>query len=337
MEEFNFSNSEGSQSTLIENPRQRSSIEFENIFNESLAISKTESISGGSELLSDQSRCPFKSFAINRLGAKPDSAPAIGISKMTKGTALHIALEYLFTEIPSRDVLLSLSKLDLESLIKKAAQRSINHLLSKNTDIATPKICKVEFKRITKLLVNFMNEEKNQQPFEIISLEKKLSATFGNVTFNIRIDRIDKTSTNNLVLIDYKSGKYTPSPCDWIKERPSDMQLPLYYSICNSNEVKSISAVLIASINSETQSAYSGVSSEESIKAGVKAVKSAKLGVASWDELTKLWDEKVYALATDINNGECDVNPINESETCKTCGLQALCRKHELLSLYKDT
>ena len=182
-----------------------------------------------------------------------------------------------------------------------------------------------------------MNEEKNQQPFEIISLEKKLSATFGNVTFNIRIDRIDKTSTNNLVLIDYKSGKYTPSPCDWIKERPSDMQLPLYYSICNSNEVKSISAVLIASINSETQSAYSGVSSEESIKAGVKAVKSAKLGVASWDELTKLWDEKVYALATDINNGECDVNPINESETCKTCGLQALCRKHELLSLYKDT
>ena len=115
------------------------------------------------------------------------------------------------------------------------------------------------------------------------------------------------------------------------------MQLPLYYTICNSNDVKSISAVLIASINRETQFTYYGVSSEESIKTGIKTVKPAKLGIASWDELTEQWDEKVFELSTDINNGKCDVNPINESETCKTCGLQALCRKHELMSLYKDT
>ena len=237
---------------------------------------------------------------------------------MTKGTALHIALEFLFTEIPSRKVLLSLSELELESLIENAAQRSINYLLSKHKDIATPKILKIEFKRITKLLENFMDEEKNQPPFEVFSLEKKLSATFGSVTFNIRIDRIDKTPGSNLILIDYKSGKYAPSPRDWIKERPSDMQLPLYYTICNSNDVKSISAVLIASINRETQSTYYGVSSEESIKTGIKTVKSAKLGIASWDELTEQWDEKVFELSTDINNGKCDVNPINESETCKT-------------------
>tara|TARA_Y100001970_G_scaffold290759_1_gene425634 strand:+ start:87 stop:1646 length:1560 start_codon:yes stop_codon:yes gene_type:complete len=337
LEEFNFSTSECSQSILKENPRQRPSIEFETIFNESLAISETEKISGGSELLSDQSRCPFKAFAMNRLGAIPDPAPTIGISKMTKGTALHIALEFLFTEVPSREVLLSLSELELESLIENAAQRSINYLFSKNKDIATPKICKIEFKRITKLLENFMNEEKNQPPFEIISLEKKLSATFGSVTFNIRVDRIDKTPTNNLILIDYKSGKYAPSPRNWIRERPSDMQLPLYYTICNSNEVKSISAVLIATINKETKSTYHGLSSEEAIKAGIKAVESARLGIASWGELTDQWDEKVFELSTDINNGKCDVNPINESETCKTCGLQALCRKHELMSLYKDT
>ena len=182
-----------------------------------------------------------------------------------------------------------------------------------------------------------MNEEKNQPPFEIISLEKNLSATFGSVTFNIRVDRIDKTPTNNLILIDYKSGKYAPSPRDWIKERPSDMQLPLYYTICNSNEVKSISAVLIASINKETKSTYYGLSSEESIKAGIRAVKSAKLGIASWDKLTEQWGEKVSELSADVNNGKCDVNPINESETCKACDLQALCRKHELMSLYKDT
>ena len=114
LEEFNFSTSDSSQWILKENPKQRPSIDFETIFNESLAIGESEKISGGSELLSDQSRCPFKSFAINRLGAIPDPEPTIGISKMTKGTALHIALEFLFTEIPVeakivRDKLLSIS------------------------------------------------------------------------------------------------------------------------------------------------------------------------------------------------------------------------------------
>ena len=88
--------------------------------NKSLAIGESEKISGGSELLSDQSRCPFKSFAINRLGAIP-AEPTIGISKMTKGTALHIALNFLFTEIPSGKVLLLTLRFKLESLIENAA------------------------------------------------------------------------------------------------------------------------------------------------------------------------------------------------------------------------
>ena len=56
------------------------------------------------------------------------------------------------------------------------------------------------------------------------------------------------------------------------------MQLPLYYTICNSNDVKSISAVLIASVNRETQSTYYGLSSEESIKTGIKKISKKDKG-----------------------------------------------------------
>ena len=81
---------------------------------------------------------------------------------------------------------------------------------------------------------------------------------------------------------------------------------------------------------------YYGASSEDAIKTGVKATELAKLGFTSWSALTELWNESVFNLATDINTGKCDVNPINETETCKTCGLQALCRKHELMSFHKN-
>ena len=337
LEEFNFTTSQNNNSTFKDNQKQQPSIEFETVLNESLAINETENISGGSELLSDQSRCPFKSFAINRLGAIANPTPTIGISKMTKGTVIHRALENLFAKITSSKVLLSLSESALKALIKEAAHQSINYLLLENKDVATPKVRNIELQRITKLLEDFVNQEKNQPPFEIISLEKKLSAKFGNVTFNIRVDRIDKTSSHKFILIDYKSGKYTPSPSEWVKDRPSDMQLPLYYLICDSNKVKPISAVLIANVNKEIQPTYSGASSEDSIKTGVKATKSARLGVTSWSKLTEKWSEKVSKLIADINDGKCDVNPINEAETCKTCGLQALCRKNELVSSYKKT
>ena len=78
---------------------------------------------------------------------------------MTKGTALHIALNFYLLKFHPEGIAL-LSELELESLIENAAQRSINYLLSKHKDIATPKILKIEFKRITKLLENFMDEEK---------------------------------------------------------------------------------------------------------------------------------------------------------------------------------
>ena len=336
LEEFNFLTSGNNDSKFKENTRQQPLIEFETVFNESLAISETESISGGSELLSDQSRCPFKAFAINRLKAIPDPKISTSISKMAKGTAIHIALESLFAKITSSEILLALSESDLESLIKNAAKQSIDYLLSTHKDLAMPKFRKIEFQRITKILEDFVTQEKDQPPFRIISLERKLSTTFGNVTFNIRIDRIDETQNHNIVLIDYKSGKYTPSPRDWLKERPTDMQLPLYHIIYDSNKVKPISAVLIANINKEIQPTYCGASSEDAIKTGVKATEFAKLGFTSWSALTEQWNENVFNLAADINTGKCDVNPINETETCKTCGLQALCRKHELMSFQKN-
>ncbi len=336
VEELDFMISENRLSNSFKNSQKNIPIEIETIFNESLTLSQIENISGGAELLSDQSRCPFKSFASRRLHVSSDPTPTIGVSKLIKGTALHIALEKLFTNISSSEVLQSLSETEIESLIQNAVKNSIRYVLLKSKDIATPKIQKIESHRISTLLRNFINHEKKQPQFRIASLEKKLSAEFKNIQFNIRIDRIDEIPEQGFILIDYKSGKHIPSPRDWRSERPSDMQLPLYYTICKDTAFQPISAVLIANLNIEIQTPYSGASSIDAIKIGVQAKKSQNPNISFWNEITEQWTKTVKQLITEITNGECNVDPINQDETCKQCGLQALCRRHELASSQKE-
>ena len=78
---------------------------------------------------------------------------------MTKGTALHIALEFLFTEIPSRKGIALTLELELESLIETL--RSDQLITScRSIKISQHQKFQNRFKRITKLLENFMDEER---------------------------------------------------------------------------------------------------------------------------------------------------------------------------------
>jgi hypothetical protein len=114
------------------------------------------------------------------------------------------------------------------------------------------------------------------------------------------------------------------------------MQLPLYYTICKDTAFQPISAVLIANLNIEIQTPYSGASSTDAVKTGIQATKSQNPNISFWKEITDQWDNTVKQLVTEITNGECNVDPINQDETCKQCGLQALCRRHELISSQKS-
>ena len=337
LSEFNFYFSENERSDSAKDINLSDTIEIEHIFNESLPINEDEVVTGGAELISDQSRCPFKAFALQRLQVYPDPSLTIGVDKMTKGTALHIALEKLFTNISSSESLHSLSDLEINSYIEEASQNAVRFLSIKLGDIATPAIQKIEHLRISSLLEKFINHEKDQPSFKIVSQEQKISSEFGNIKLNLRIDRIDQVNGYGFALIDYKSGKYAPSSNDWSNERPSDMQLPLYYTVCTEGEFKPLTAVLIANLNIEIKSIYSGESSKDGIKTDIRAPKSKSTNDSSWNEITNQWSRKVERLTADLNNGECDVNPINSSDTCKMCGLQALCRKHELISVYKKS
>ncbi|GIT23797.1 MAG: hypothetical protein CM1200mP40_34790 [Gammaproteobacteria bacterium] len=225
-----------------------------------MPLSKEESLEGGASLITDQSNCPFRAFAKNRLKLEPEPSLETGLSKMARGTALHIALEHLFERINSSD---ELKTADLDMFTGYASTKAIEHLAKHFRDIMTPQFQLIEKQRIKELLHKFIEVEKNRPPFNIIVREQPLSQNYENLLLKVRIDRIDRVENDSAILIDYKTGKYTISTHNWMDDRPEDMQLPLYYTMATSNNFEQVNSVTIAHVNAE-KIGYSGIAKTES-------------------------------------------------------------------------
>ena len=308
---------------------QVGSIPIERTFNKDHPVAPEELIKGGSAIISHQSSCPFKAFAMNRLNLNPESFNEGGISKIAKGNACHIALEQLFTKILSNKELHSISDEQLATHIDNSATKAVEFLIQAHGDLLTPKIQKIEHRRIAILLEEFSKVEKQRSDFEVIDQERSLSVDFGNLTLRVRVDRIDRLQSGDIALIDYKTGKQTISPKKWHDERPEDMQLPLYYYIADSNHLGSISTLVIASINSE-KLGYSGITSTDHFSKQVKPLRNGSDANSAWQELTTNWKENINSLALEFKQGVCHVAPVNPLTTCNYCGLQSICRIQEL-------
>lgn len=331
LECFNPEINERNIAQLLSNKssNQIESVKIETTSIQKLPLDASEIITGGANIISDQSTCPFKAFALNRLKAYAAATIETGISKKARGTAMHIALEKLFENISSSEKLQLLSKLELSKHIRYAASEAVKYLMSNHEESLTPKMQNIENIRLTHHLEKFIELEKNRPSFRIIAREFALTHNFGNLKLNLRIDRIDQLQDDALALIDYKTGKYSASTKTWNDERPYDMQLPLYYFIASNNELDPINAVILANINAENIS-YSGIAASNYFSEQIKPISTEKWTQLSWEQTVENWSTKVELLASEFINGECNVNPVDPVKSCNYCGLQSLCRVQEL-------
>ncbi|NKB31817.1 MAG: hypothetical protein GKR91_01825 [Pseudomonadales bacterium] len=308
---------------------QIDSLSMETITDDPLPLKQEEEISGGASLISDQSNCPFRAFAKHRLRVDAESAIEAGLSKMARGSAIHIALESLFERIDSSIELNALTDAEILLLLQSASAKAIDYLVSRFRDIMTPGFQRIEQQRIHNLLNKFVQAEKARPPFKVLLREHALGQRIDNLSLNIRIDRIDRLENDALLLVDYKTGKYTVSSKSWLDDRPEDMQLPLYYVIADNNELQPVDAVGIAHINAE-KIGHSGVAATNSFSKEVKPIEEERWSELSWSQTTESWAIKVQLFAAEFNRGDCAVSPVDTTKTCTYCGLQSLCRIQEL-------
>lgn len=263
--------------------------------------------SGGTSLVKDMAACPFRAFAVHRLGARPLENPVLGLDPRQRGTGVHEALRAFWDEVKTHAALANLSERELAGAIGRAADAGAGDAAVLGREL--------ERTRLRGLLAEWMEVERRRPPFTVALREHEDKIPVGGLTIKARIDRVDELAGGGRVIVDYKTGEVSASA--WTGERLDEPQVPLY-CLCNSD---SISAAVFAQVRTGKMK-YQGVS--QCGEAGAIGEMKLPRGVAM-DERIEDWRSAVEKLAADFRAGDARVDP-KESKSCDYCRVKPFCR-----------
>lgn len=282
--------------------------------------------SGGTGLFRDQAACAFRAFAAHRLGAGGLETPEPGLSAMDRGSLLHSVLAAAWAALSSHMQLDAMPLADLDVLLARCADEAIAQLRRRKPDALAGRFAELEAARLANLAREWILFEKARPDFAVVAVEQKRAVSFGGVSVNARLDRMDRLADGGHVVIDYKTGSASVSA--WLGARPDEPQLPLYAL----SSPEDIAAVAFAAVR-KGEPEFKGVSRDPDLVPGVKPIAEQRSPLAkaygSWDALLESWRREMEALGASFAAGEASVNPKRGSLTCTYCGMQPLCRINE--------
>ncbi len=280
---------------------------------------------GGTGVLQHQSECPFKAFAVWRLGADDARPPRPGLDARARGSLLHLSLERFWRELPDQAALLSLDDAALAERIDQSAESAMADWHKLQRLALSRAGQQLEVQCLKRALARWLALEKQRESFAIKHLEEKIDMRFGPLQLSGKIDRVDELEGGGELLIDYKTGKASRN--DWVPdERPANVQMPAYAVSLDPKPV----GLAFAQLRPESMK-FEGLAE---VDAGVDGV--AVIGqinrkpfkeVESWQSLLADWGRQIEALAQQFANGHAAVDP--RPKACDYCHLPTLCRIHE--------
>jgi len=285
-------------------------------------LNADETIKGGISVLQHQALCPFRSFARWRLFAQEIESPVPGLRAKDRGIMIHKIMELIWNQLGSHEALLQLNDIDLRQLISQQVQIALTHTPSSHSEFK--QYLRLERKRLENLVYDWLENEKERTPFKVMTHEKRVESTFGQLTLSFRIDRIDLLEDGNQFIVDYKTGKYNDLN-DWFSERPEQPQLPLYALL----ESKQTVGIAFAQICAGSHG-FKGVSKYAIDVKGIKLISEIRKAQAlSWDQQLSNWKNVLLKLSADFSLGMAQVDPKEAEQTCQWCALKPLCRVNE--------
>jgi probable DNA repair protein len=281
---------------------------------------------GGTMVFKDQAACPFRAFARHRLGAEGLDAPLPGLDAMDRGTLLHAVLAAVWKSLRNKARLDSIAEEDLEKLLDACAAEAVAKVRQWRVEALSGRFAELEKARLVALARSWLMFEKQRADFDVVLVEQKRPMTFGGVTVNVTLDRMDELASGGRAILDYKTG--TASVSAWLGPRPDEPQVPLY-ALGSGEDVAAAAFAVIKAGKAE----FKGIARANDLLPGVKTITEQRSAMAehydSWETLLAGWRIELDELGSGFASGDARVDPKRGDETCKFCDLHALCRINE--------
>ena len=250
---------------------------------------------------------------------------------MARGSAMHIALEHLFKNINSQETLTRQTDAQIHKLCEQAAEQAVGYLTRKHKVLMTPRFQSIEVERTTKLLQKFLTAqeaEAGRSHYRILELEQRHHWVHNELHFNLVVDRVDELADGSLAVIDYKTGKSSPTSGTWLADRPEDLQIPFYFTAMAEMRGAPVKAVALAHVNA-ARIDYTGLSADSTFHGRIKPTEEERGVKKPWSELTQLFTSQISRFSSEFKAGLIRVDPANGNVTCRNCELAGLCRIDE--------
>ena len=276
--------------------------------------------SGGTGLFRDQAACPFRAFAARRLEAKALETPRPGLDPRDRGNLVHAMLARVWEALETRDGLMAASADELARILGESAGKAIAETKRKREDALAGRYAGLERKRLVRLAADWLEIERSREPFEVVAIERKRPVTFGGITVEGKLDRMDRLAQGHAV-IDYKTGACKTSA--WMGQRPDEPQLPMY-----ALGAEDVVAVAFAVVKTG-ESRFKGVSRVAALLPKVSTIEkdaSGRKQYRDWNALVASWRVELDAIGQGFARGDARVDPKRGAATCANCDQSMLCR-----------
>ena len=286
---------------------------------------------GGAGVLTAQSQCAFKAFALARLGADAWEPAQAGLTAAQRGRLLHAVLHSIWSGPPQgiRSHAELLQKLpDLGAFVRNHVRAAFAEALPPAArEAMPPAYLALEETRLVTVASEWLHFEAERVPFNIAHTEVDATAQIGGLALTLRLDRIDRLSDESHLVVDYKTGNVSPKL--WELPRPDDVQLPVYAGFALESANQLPGGLVFAKVRAG-QHEFAGrvLDANGQLLAGLGSRKALVKDPLT-EEALRGWRAYILGLASAFIQGRAEVNPRDYPKTCERCGLQTLCRVYE--------
>ncbi len=293
------------------------------------AVDADRAVRGGVSVFKDQAACPFRAFAVHRLGAADVIAPDSSLDPRVRGNLVHRLLELIWETLGAQSRLLAMREDERAELVRSGVEQVLAEEAWRRPETLRGRLLQVEQERLALLAHAWLAIETARAPFEV-QAERSAAARVAGLPVTLRPDRIDRLADGGIFLVDYKTGPCEPR--DWFGERPDEPQLPVYVLAMDEAGDAPVVGLAFGALR-PGELGYRGLAGAEGLAPGVDSIEGSKLQgareAADWQAHKELWRARLTRLAEAYLDGDARVDPKSPATTCRHCRLQPLCRIHE--------